>query len=322
MKIFFEDGQVAHIELLKNDFVEYWLETMIPLEDAGFRIKTWNEQLFPKKRLNVSGLKHRDKQIDIFNDCAKELKNTFGIEFPGEMYTDQDQKWLNTIHRWVTHGAKTGARWTLPNASLENKIKTKYTNWHDYKWQDDHEPEFEVIGDRDYFSKLLFDMNCAIHEYEEFIISPRAEELESYGFNEKDGYHAIQRYFIKGKSTHSDCYDMANEYRKYCTFEPHDLWLPFAVLGKEYYTTWVNIDNPSEFDITNIDKSWMAGFEWQPNSFTSKVISSRFFGSWLKEHSVPHEEFLIAKLPLGHCTNKKDLDLETSVRQKIINVEF
>lgn len=321
MKIYFKDGQVAEIELLKNEFVDYWLDIIVPLEEEKCRINTWNEQFFPKKNI-VNNFDHRDQQVDIFNRCVKDLKDIFSLDFPGEMYHGQDQEWLNTIHRWVTHGAFTGSRWTLPNAPIESKIACKWTHWKQYDWTEHHDPEFEVVGDRDHYNKILFDMNCAIHEYEEFIYSARYEELESLGYKSDDGYHLIQRYFSSNKSRHQDCYDMPNEFRKYCSYDDHDLWLPFAVLGKEYYTTWVNFDDPSEFDVTNIDKTWMAGFEWQPNSFTSKVLRENSFQEWLKNHNVPTDEFVIAKLPLGHCTNKHSLDLLSSVKSPVVNVEF
>jgi len=321
MKIYFDDGQVANIELLKNEFVDYWLDTMIPLEEAGYRSNTWRNQFFPKTKVPVERLDFRDSQIKIFNKCVKKLKKEFDIAFPGKMHKGQSQEWLNVIHRWVTHGAMTGTNWTLPNASLDDIIKSKYNHWVSYDWKTSHTPDFQILGNRDRFNKLLFDMNCAIHEYEEFVPSPRAEELADNGFVPNDGYHVIQRYFTEG-SVHTDCYDMPNEFRKYCTYEPHDLWLPFAVLGKEYYTTWANMDTPAAFDVTNIDKSWYAGFEWQPNSYTSRVLDSDFFKGWLKEHNIPDDPFIIAKLPLGNCTNKKDLDLLSSVRSKVINVEF
>lgn len=321
MKIHFEDGQTANIELLKNEFVDYWKDILVPLEENNCRINTWNEQFFPKKKM-PENIDHRDNQIKIFNDCITHLDKDFNIKFPGEMYTGQDQKWLNVIHRWVTHAAFTGGRWSLPNASIEDKIHTKWNHWKDYNWRENHDPEFEIIGDRSYFNKILFDMNCAIHEYEEFMYSPRNEELISLGYKEEDGYHLIQRYFSSDKNKHEDCYDIPNEFRKYCTYEDHDLWLPFAVLGKEYYTTWINLDDPSNFDVTNIDKTWFPGFEWQPNSYTSKVLKENIFQSWLKDHTVPTDEFIIAKLPLGHCTNKKDLDLMSSVRSPVIGVEF
>ncbi len=51
MKIHFSDGQTVRIELLKNEFVDHWLSVIKPLEKSGCRIKTWNEQFFPKDRI-------------------------------------------------------------------------------------------------------------------------------------------------------------------------------------------------------------------------------------------------------------------------------
>ncbi len=73
----------------------------------------------------------------------------------------------------------------------------------------------------------------------------------------------------------SDCYDMKPEWKDLCSYDNHDLWLPFAVLGKEYYTTWINLDSPAHFDVTNIDKTWFAGFEFSAGQFHEQRAESR-----------------------------------------------
>jgi hypothetical protein len=121
----------------------------------------------------------------------------------------------------------------------------------------------------------------------------------------------------------NDVYEIENFHRKYCTYDPEpDIWVPFSVLGKEYLTCWLDIDNPLPFDITNIDQWAHMGFEWQPNSFTVKILGHKYFQEYLKEHHVPVNSFIIGKIPLGYCTNKKDLDLQSIIKSTIINIEY
>jgi len=325
MKIHFENGQTAHIELLKNAWVDYWRSVVQPLEERGKRIHTWNEQLWPREgALTEKEEAIQHEQTELFNANVDRLAADYGIQFPGKMWVGQDQLWLNKIHRWVTHGAHTKAVWNLPNASHESIIASKRGHWRDYQWQQDHQyREFEIAEENvAAVTKILFDMNCEIHEYEETIRSPRVNQLRDMGFEPTDGYHLIQRYFDDSRPGYADCYDMNPDWRRFCSHDDYDLWMPFAVLGKEYYTTWINIDSPAHFDVTNIDKTWFAGFEFQPNNFMNRVLTSNQFQSWLTVHGIPRDPQLIAKLPLGTCTNKADLNLVECVRSQVTQVEF
>ena len=110
--------------------------------------------------------------------------------------------------------------------------------------------------------------------------------------------------------------------KNYCSLDPHDLWLPFAVLGKEYFISWINEDNPIEFDCTNIDKNWWAGFQFVPSSILSRTLSTDWFQDWLKSYGVPIEVEYIGRIPLGNCTNKHLLDMDTVLTSQVIGVEY
>jgi len=242
------------------------------------------------------------------------------------MYHNQPQVYLNKIHHYITHGSFTQKYWDLPNASIDDMVKAKYTHWREYdfeKWHGD--PEICYHGrDVQEVNRIFFEMNCEIHEYEETIITPRKKELLDWGFSQSDGDHIIQRWRNTDNSLRMfDTYPIDNEYRKYCTFDTDpDLWLPFSVLGKEYLTCWLDMDNPLPFDITNIDQHAHIGFEWQPNSFTVNVLGNQYFKDYLTDHHVPHDEFIIGKIPLGYCINKKELDLTSIMASNVEKVDF
>lgn len=327
MKIHWSNGQVAEIELIKNDFVEYWHSIASPQEQAGNRINTWHWHEIPSKDvIDAEDEKERVRTIKQFNDHVDELAERFDIHFPGKMYKDQPQIFLNKIHHFITHGSFTQKWWDLPNASIDEMIKAKYTHWREYDASKDHgTPDLSYEGkDSTEINRIMFEMNCEIHEYEETVITPRKEELLDWGFESKDGDHIIQRWRNTDKKQRMfDVYPIDNDYRKYCTFDTDpDLWLPFSVLGKEYLTCWLDMDNPLPFDVTNIDQYAHIGFEWQPNSFSTQVLGHKHFKKYLEDHKVPHEDFIIGKIPLGYCTNKKDLDLDEVMRSNVVNVEM
>ena len=319
MKIHFESG-IVEIELLDNEFVTQWHNIVSKLQP----IETWNENLVPKVTISYEEfLRIRKTYVSKFNAHVKELKDKYGLEFPGEMELNMKQERLNLLHKWVTHGAFTKTNWDLPNAKVSDINNSKWNHWQDYNFAADHEPEFEVPANaiKD-ITRILFEMNCDIHWYEETITSPRVQQLCEWGYNYDDGNHIIQRY-TSGVDTEFDVFDIPNKYRKLCTYDTEpDLWLPFAVLGKEYYTCWVNMDNPSQFDITNIDKTYCPGWELQPNAFTNKVLAHEEFQDWLTQHGVPTDAFCIAKMPLGKCINKEQLNFDQILSEPVQHVEW
>ena len=82
------------------------------------------------------------------------------------------------------------------------------------------------------------------------------------------------------------------------------------------------MDNPAQFDITNIDKTWCPGWELQPNSMTVEVLKHPEFQDWLKQHRVPTDAFCIGKIPLGYCTNKDELDFDVILSEPVESVEW
>lgn len=327
MKIYWSNGQVAKIELIKNDFVEYWHSIASPLEKENKRIETWHWEEIPlRDTLTDHDYNTRRIEIEKFNKNVDELKQKHDIDFPGKMYEDQGQSFLNKIHHFITHGSFTQKWWDLPNASIDDMVKAKYTHWREYDWDANHgDWELDFTGkDTQEINRIFFEMNCEIHEYEETIITPRKQELLDWGFKQKDGNHIIQRWRNTDNDLRMfDVYPIDNEHRKYCTFDTDpDLWLPFSVLGKEYLTCWLDVDNPLPFDVTNIDQYAHIGFEWQPNSFTNRVLGHDYFKKYLEDHKVPHDPYIIGKIPLGYCTNKKDLDLDAIMASDVVHVDM
>mgnify|MGYP001407247057 CR=1 FL=1 len=319
MKIHFKSG-IVNIELIKNDFVDFWHSKISKLEP----IETWNENLFPEVSKPQEELEIiKNKYIPKFNNHVQELKDKFGLHFPGLMTNNPDQSTLNRLHKWVTHGAFTRSNWNLPNATLEDIVDSKWNHWQNYDHARYHDPDFSVDEkDIEEITHILFEMNCDIHQYEYTVNSPRAQTLREWGYTPKDGKHIIQRY-TTGKDQAFDVYDIPNNTRNFCTYDTEpDLWLPFAVLGKEYYTCWVNMDNPAQFDMTNIDKTAQYGWELQPNSFTTQVLKHEEFQNWLKGFGVPTDPFCIAKIPLGYCTNKEELDFDIILSEPMESVEW
>lgn len=327
IKIHWSNGQVANVELIKNDFVEYWHSIAAPLEAANKRIDTWHWHEIPNKdNPTKQDLEHRVKQIKLFNDNVDLLRYKYDINFPGKMYHDQPQSFLNKIHHYITHGSFTQKWWDLPNASIDDMINAKYTHWREYNWDDAHgDWELDYTGkNSNELNKIFYEMNCQIHEYEETVITPRKQELFELGFQQKDGDHIIQRWRNTDEDQRMfDVYPIDNEYRKYCTFDTDpDIWLPFSVLGKEYLTCWLDMDNPLPFDITNIDQYAHIGFEWQPNAFTNAVLGHDNFKKYLQDHKVPHDPFIIGKIPLGYCTNKSEIDLDEINCSNVVHMEM
>ena len=164
MKIHFKSG-VVEIELIRNKFVDSWLDTVSNLDP----ISTWNENVFPEVTMPQAEVDQiRNKYSAKFDAHVDELKLKYNINFPGKMGSSVvSQQRLNQLHMWITHGAFTKTNWELPNASLESIIDSKWNHWQNYNPDKDHTPEFVVPQDTNAdVTRILFEMNCDIHWYE------------------------------------------------------------------------------------------------------------------------------------------------------------
>ena len=317
MKIHFNNSQTVEITLLENEFIERWKEASSKAEKLGYRKHTWVEDYL---RDTPS---HSDSQANIINEFninVDKLYTEHNIAFPGKMHKNQSIKWLNELHRWITYGAFTQQNWALPKATLEEKQHTKKNHWHSYN--NTHNPEFIVAGDIADATMILFELNAGIHCYEVYPTYTRKKVLIEKGFI--DGRYIEQRYrnteVVHRVFDHFD--HLSIDRKNYCSLKPYDLWLPFAVLGKEYFTSWINEDNPIEFDCTNIDKNWYAGFQFVPSSILSRTLSTDWFQDWLKSYGVPTEVEYIGRIPLGNCTNKHLLNMDAVLTGQVIGVEY
>ena len=59
------------------------------------------------------------------------------------------------------------------------------------------------------------------------------------------------------------------------------------------------MDNPAQFDITNIDKTWCPGWELQSNSMTVEVLKHPEFPGLVKTTSFQQMHFVIRKDTIG-----------------------
>jgi hypothetical protein len=93
-------------------------------------------------------------------------------------------------------------------------------------------------------------------------------------------------------------------YKQLLTNENHDVWLAKRILGKDFRECWLDADDPSYSDITNIGDILHYCFEVDPLNDDSKFYSSTEFHDWMAQHNKSTNADAIGRIPLGNIIDK------------------
>jgi hypothetical protein len=82
------------------------------------------------------------------------------------------------------------------------------------------------------------------------------------------------------------------------------VWLAKRILGKDFRECWLDNDDPSYEDITNIGEILHYAFEVDPLNNLDDFYTSEQFASWMKQHSRDINN--IGRIPIGNIIDMPD----------------
>ena len=125
MTVKYEDETEVVIELLDTPYVRYFLENWERLK--GFPMKENSAHNFVDTvAVHLTEKERDDKAVEygnVLNGIFREIKETWGVNFPQWCHIDMTSKKLDYIHRCFTTAVMTlcdrGFVWEFPEMTLE-----------------------------------------------------------------------------------------------------------------------------------------------------------------------------------------------------------
>lgn len=289
-----EQGSVA-IELFDNDFVAEWSQHVVQMiQHYSYRPR---RSMWPYVREDKTGhLEVIDRlldTIDLINqsDFLSPLPETIVRSSLLALNLDT-QCVLNRLHRYCVTATNTRDRWQGSQPEW---------NWLDY----DHK-QF------DYLVNLL---NQTIHEFEEFVDTPRRKQywccldtteflVSASQYSDVDVYH--------------DNVDIAidSQMQQFLALGGADVWIKKDILGKDYITAFVDHDNALESDVQP-PPMYSGGFVID-YAGRDAIYRSQEFATWLGQTPKPyHGNYPIGNVVYGkkfaqHCTTITNIKIGRS----------
>lgn len=269
----------VEIELFDNSFVNMWVqhaEKMIKKYQYKSRTMTWpflhNHQngadsIINKLLSTVDDINHQDFLVPMPETVKFQDLQSLDLHA---------QHVLNRLHRYCVTATTLRDRW-IPDAVA-------------WSWIDYENKKF------DYLINLL---NQTIHHLEEYVATPRKKKLAGA---------TLSTEFILVASQHSDVdiyqddvdFWIPNDMQQYLSIDKADVWIKKDILGKDYFTGFIDHDDVTQPDI-------------QPPAMFSGAFMVDFLG---RESLYQDQEFLDwlgeplsnrhGNYPLGNIIHGKD----------------
>lgn len=180
------------------------------------------------------------------------------------------QEHLNVWHRWFTHHTN-----IIDNQIDNQELATEY-HW-------------------------LHELNQIVHKLENSIREWPKEQLGICGYDlnlqpkiDKHGFGASM-------------IDLA-PHRQYHSWESADLILDQAVHGKTTMQSFIDNDDPKNWDTTGHHISW-GGFKLVSTHYRQAIYQGDLFRQWMNSNDVTHQD-LWGDYPLGNIANRDQAQLD------------
>jgi hypothetical protein len=229
------------IKLIDNPLVNDWIKNF----KADEEWKVWHKQ---QCRVKTDGFDA--ERLDLIR-VIDEFNSSMDFKFPFEIRDNIEftRKDLNTIHRYFTTGSSFRS-WTLDSEKL---IET-------------NSPLFET------FQKRLSAINDAVHILDNYYDNGRKKQstnvdILSFQPVSQDRLDYFQHQV--GDWRYLD-YDLE-----------YDVFMNYAICGKDYFQAYIDDDDPRNWDITSQYSSYYNFFYIDVNGERNKVMSSHEFKLWL-----------------------------------------
>jgi hypothetical protein len=231
----------AVIKLIDNPLVENWIKNFKTDE-------TWN--VWHKQQCTVFAEGIDARRSDLIR-VIDEFNSTMDFQFPFEIRDSIEftRKDLNIIHRYFTTGSSFRS-WTLDSEKL---IET-------------NNPMFET------FQKRLSAINDAVHMLDNYYDNRNKKQSENVDILS----------FQPANQHPSDFFQHQVGDWRYLDYDlEYDVFMNYAICGKDYFQAYIDEDDPRNWDITSQYSSYYNFFYIDVNGERNKVMSSPEFKLWL-----------------------------------------
>ena len=289
-----ELGSVT-IELLNNDFVEQWSQHVVQMaQHYSYRPR---RSMWPYVRSDKTG--HAEvidrllDTVDLINRSEFLSPLPEAIDrFDLLLLNLETQKVLNRLHRYCVTATNTRDRW--------------HGNQAQWSWLDYDHQQF------DYLINLL---NQTIHEFEEYVDTPRRKKywcaldtteflVVASQYDNVDVYHDNVDVTIDPKM------------QQHLALGGADVWIKKDILGKDYITAFVDHDSAAESDV-QCPPMYSGGFVID-YAGRDTIYQSQDFASWLGQTPAAfHGNYPVGNVIAGkqfakHCTTIQNIKIGRS----------
>jgi len=294
LKLYLNNHKPLDIQLIDNQFVNDWANHIItldllPTEHTSLACPSQgNEKIFNQKLKEL--LKGLNKIPKILNTSIPiEFKTQLDLYDYNDIYGTQHQ--MNIIHRWVVSTSH-GVKYTIDNCDAILTVKK----------------DPSILA----YNGLIWQLNKLVHEVEQTYNRPRYSKYLSNLYWDQD---------FKFKNHVDSRFIWNKKYDHLFTTKNHDMWLAKRILGKDYRESWLDNDNPTEFDVTNTDPNVGWAFELDPLNDTESFFKSTEFNDWLNMYDINNNDATLGRVPLGNIINKNDIS-NIMLNNQIIKLEL
>jgi hypothetical protein len=267
------------IEFLDNEFVNEFVAHLHDIHQS-FHYRSWQKIIpYPRQQWNQATVDENRQKIISSIHSLNQLGLTFPIDADAVDFVQhqpkQDRELLNRLHRCFTTGHATRNTW-------------EYNTQHTF-----------VLADGDYpiFSRLVHDINDAVHAIECYYSNDRIQSFPQYTEYQIEYLSHDTRH--NPVVTHQQFFQPIQEqHKKYFTRDQsYTVWLPlYQIQGKNYWVGYFDYDDPRHWDIsTNVVYS---------GSFSlgsRRILHQPQLVAWLESYGIdPGPEQ--GGMPLGHVT--------------------
>jgi len=297
-KIHLDDDSNFDVDLIDNEFVAWWANNVVDFELAETEHAQLtgggpdHEEMFREKLKNLlEGI----GMIPEVLGCN--IPSEFKINIDDYDYTDRFdiQHQMNIIHRWVV--------------STSHQVPYHIDN-------SEAIAAVQVDPSISQYPGLIWKLNKLVHETESTYPRPRHDEWiwGNYIYWDQD-------FVFEDRSKLRFHWD--EKYNNLFTTKRHDMWLAKRILGKDYREAWIDNDDPTAYDVTNIDSVVGWAFEIDPLTDTQGFYNSNSFQSWLSSYEKDCSDATIGRIPLGNIVNRDSYDWQRILKtRKIVRIEL
>ena len=279
-----DNNSYFDIQLIQDEFVHWWATNIVDFKLAETEQTT----------LTGGG---DDSDPDTFYvrlrkllEGVSQIPEILGCPIPSEFKTDvldydyedkfDTQHQMNIIHRWVVSTSHQ-VPYSIDNSEAIRAVQK--------------DPSICQ------YPGLIWKLNKLVHDTEATYSRPRHKQWVW-------GEHVFwdQDFVFDDRSKLRFHWDEKYDYL--FTTRNHDVWLAKRILGKDYREAWIDNDDPTAYDVTNIDRVIGWAFEVDPLTDTESFYNSDSFKDWMASYSKDTSDRTIGRVPLGNIVDRDTYD--------------